>query len=169
MCYLEAMIRVRFLFVSVVILFAIHPCVGQYPRLIKMPELLNRINHTSDTVLVLNFWATWCVPCVEELPSFFALEKQLEKQPVKFVYLSLDFKRELESKLKNFLVQRQITAEVLLLDEPDYDSWINLISEQWNGAIPATLVIDRKNKDRSFHEGILSYDELNKMIKKYIP
>jgi len=142
---------------------------SQTVPVVKIGDVLARINQTSDTVLVLNFWATWCVPCIEELPDFIKLEKDISNQSVKFIYLSLDFKRELDGKLKSFLLKNDIKSDVLLLDEPDYNSWIDKISPQWQGAIPATIVIDRKNKVSTFHEGSLTYNELKTIIQKYIP
>lgn len=142
---------------------------GQSIPVVKINDVLERINRSTDTVLVLNFWATWCLPCVEELPGFIKLEKELEKEHVEFIYLSLDFKREAEKNLSAFLMKKEMTATVFLLDEPDYNSWIDRISRSWQGAIPATLIVDRKHKSKTFHEGELSYTELEKLIKKYLP
>jgi thiol-disulfide isomerase/thioredoxin len=160
----------RFLFAFLILfLSSTEKSSSQTVPVVKIGEVLSRINQTSDTVLVLNFWATWCVPCIEELPDFIKLEKDLANQPVKFVYLSLDFKKNLTGKLQPFLKKNEITSEVLLLDEPDYNSWIDKISVDWQGAIPATVVIDRKNKSQTFHEGSLNYNELKTIIQKYIP
>ena len=138
-------------------------------QLIHFNQLNEWMTAESDSVLVLNFWATWCKPCVEELPAFIQLEQEFANQKVRFVYISLDFKRELDTSLKNFILRKQFKSSVALLDEPDYNAWIDKVDPSWQGAIPATLVLDRKNGRRTFHEGELNYESLKSILKKYLP
>jgi thiol-disulfide isomerase/thioredoxin len=96
--------------------------------------------------IVMNFWATWCKPCVQELPYFEELNKNYSASGLKVVMVSLDFKRELESRLKPFVQKNNMASEVLLLNEHDYNSWINKVDSSWSGAIPATVIISKGNK-----------------------
>ncbi len=144
-------------------------CTAQNIAVIKIKEVLSRINQTSDSLLVINFWATWCKPCVAELPAFIQAEKYFENKPVSFVYVSLDFKKNLQTGLQDFIQKNAFNSEVVLLDEPDYNSWIDLISKDWGGAIPATLIVDRKHHQQTFHEGPLLFNELTNLINKYLP
>ncbi len=102
----------------------------------------------SEEIQIVNFWAMWCAPCVKELPIFQELQ---EKNPnVKITLVSLDFPEDIDTKLKPFLANKGITSEVVLLDDPDANSWINKIDPNWSGAIPFTIIFN--NKKRTFHE-----------------
>lgn len=142
---------------------------AQKREVIKLDQLLILLDNPSDSLLVINFWATWCKPCVEEMQEFLRIEQELENKKVKFVYLSLDFKRDFESKLIPFVTKRKMMGDVLLLDEPDYDAWINIVEPAWQGSIPATLLLAPMAENRHFHEGQLTYSELKKMINTYMP
>lgn len=142
---------------------------AQKREVIKLDQLLTILNNKSDSLLVINFWATWCKPCVEEMQDFLRLEQELENEKVKFIYLSHDFKRDFELKLIPFATKRNMKSDVLLLDEPDYDAWINIVDPSWQGSIPATLLLTPMAENRHFHEGQLSYLELKKIINTYLP
>jgi thiol-disulfide isomerase/thioredoxin len=147
------------------LLVAVSTSRGQVPvRIIHLPELEQLLQPASDSVTVLNFWATWCKPCVEELPVFFKLEQEFKNQKVRFIYLNLDFKREANTKLADFLLRKQINSTVYLLDEPDYNAWIDKVSPNWQGSIPATIIIGPHTK--SFHEGTLEEPSLRQLIQQ---
>jgi thiol-disulfide isomerase/thioredoxin len=122
------------------------------------PYLSNR----SDTVFVVNFWATWCKPCVDELPMFVKVSREKQHEKVKFIFVSLDFRKQLESRLQPFVDANLNDQTVILLNDLNANDWIEQIDTQWSGAIPATLFY--KNNQRTFHEGSLTEDELLKQI-----
>ncbi len=127
-------------------------------KVYKIDELVNRINN-ADTTYIINFWATWCKPCVAELPSFDSLSK-ISK--VKVLLVSLDFKEDLEKKVNPFLKSHNIKMECVLLDEINGNDFINKVDKSWTGAIPATLI---KNKDnRIFIEKKMHLTELQKHL-----
>ena len=132
----------------------------------KINDLLKRIHNSSDTIYVVNFWATWCKPCVKELPDFekLHLDSTDKGRKVKVLLVSMDFKEELDKKLKTFLDKNKYTCEVVLLDEVNGNDFINKISEKWSGAIPATLIVKPKPRGSDFHEGKLSFEMLSKII-----
>ncbi|CAN5404405.1 hypothetical protein BH11BAC2_BH11BAC2_24510 [soil metagenome] len=144
---------------------AFHPIKAQQASIIKLAELTEIINRNTDTVYVLNFWATWCKPCVAELPGFISVASDLQNSKLKFYFISLDFKREFESRLIPFLEKQSLPGPVYLLDEPDYNSWINLIEPTWQGSIPATLIIS-KNVDNhhQFIEGEITPEDLKRTL-----
>lgn len=121
----------------------------------------------SDTLYVYNFWATWCKPCVAELPYFEQLHKEYAKQKVKVVFVSLDFPTYAES-LASFIKKKGLTAEVLWLVDPDANSWIPKIDEDWSGVIPATLLLAPSRNLREFKESSFTYDELIAWIDPFI-
>lgn len=134
--------------------------------LIYRSQLDSMLSLRDDTTRVINFWATWCRPCVAELPYFFEIEKELEKESVVFIYITLDFKRERTGALRNFINKRNLRQTILLLDEPDYNSWIDRVDPSWQGAIPATIVWGPRGK--KFHEGELNREQLRKLVAELL-
>jgi thiol-disulfide isomerase/thioredoxin len=126
------------------------------------------ISKSQDSLLIINFWATWCKPCVKELPCFYEVEQRLSSKGVRVLLVSLDFKRQLETVLKPFMIKRGKGPEAWLLDEPDYDLWINKIDRSWSGAIPATLFIRNSEELQMFHEGEFTCESLNDTIQKIL-
>lgn len=124
-------------------------------------------NTSKDTIYVFNFWATWCKPCVQELPYFDSLNNYKGAKPIKLILVSLDFENQIESRLKPFLKEQNIQNEVVVLTDGKVNSWINKIDPSWSGAIPATLVLNGNNKlfyEKTFH----SYSTLLTSILKII-
>lgn len=114
---------------------------------------------------VVNFWATWCAPCVKELPHFEQLNS--ENKNIKVVLVSLDFKDQYESKLLPFLKKKSIASEVVLLTDKDYNAWLPQVDKDWSGSIPATLIIE--NGKKVFAEKMFSsYEELNEYVNNSI-
>ena len=105
----------------------------------------------DDTLRVFNFWATWCKPCVEELPLVEQLPKAYQKKAFRLYYISLDFPNQIDSKLKPFLKNNPLHGEVIVLDDPDANTWIDKVNPEWSGSIPATIV--KKGDAMEFHEG----------------
>ncbi|MEZ4875095.1 MAG: TlpA disulfide reductase family protein [Flavobacteriaceae bacterium] len=126
----------------------------------------NYFHPEPSEVYVVNFWATWCKPCVKELPAFEKLNEQYRKQGVKVLLVSLDFPDKLEKGVLPFLEKNQIQSDVVLLDDPDANNWIPKISEQWSGAIPATLVLH--DGKRFFFEQSFTYETLESEIKPFL-
>jgi thiol-disulfide isomerase/thioredoxin len=128
-------------------------------KLLTLNDLDKRIVNGKDTTYVINFWATWCSPCVAELPNFEKLRLANLNKPVKVILVSLDFKSKLQKTVIPFVQHNNINAEVFLLNEPDQQEYIKRIDKKWSGAIPATLFIN--NKARHFYEKAFTERELN--------
>lgn len=139
---------------------------AQKTAVYKIDDLLKRINNNSDTTYVVNFWATWCKPCVAELPEFekLHLDSREKNRKVKVLLVSMDFVEELDKKLKDFLTKNKYTCEIVLLDEVNGNDFINKISEKWSGAIPATHIIKPQKTRNEFYEGKMTYDKLLAVI-----
>ena len=127
----------------------------------KIDQLLSKIEKNNDTLYVVNFWATWCKPCVAELPDFEKINQEYKDQKVKVILVTLDFKEELKKRVIPFVKKNNYTSEIILLDETD-GSFIDKVSKDWSGAIPATLFI--KNNKRDFVGKKINYEQLKEKI-----
>jgi len=137
---------------------------AQAYREVDSGELQSITQNFNDTTYVVNFWATWCSPCVKEIEYFEELHRQNASLGVKVLLVSLDFPKHADTRVIPFLKEKEISAEVLLMTDLDYNSWIDLIDTSWSGAIPATLIY---NKDRRvFLEKELTRDELFKHVSQ---
>ena len=119
----------------------------------------------SDKPTVINFWATFCVPCIEEIPYFQQIVKKYDSAGVRLILVSLDMKESYPSKIKSFANKRKFTAPIKFLDETDADLFCPAVDESWSGAIPASLFINNKKSYRKFFEEQLSKEQLEKEIK----
>lgn len=131
-------------------------------KLLTLDELDKRVANGKDTTYVVNFWATWCSPCVAELPNFEKLRVANLKKPVKVLLVSLDFKSKLQKEVIPFVEKNNIKAEVFLLNEPDQQQYIESIDKKWSGAIPATLFVNKKT--RRFYEKEFTEAELKNTL-----
>jgi thiol-disulfide isomerase/thioredoxin len=121
------------------------------------------LNKNNDTLYIINFWATWCKPCVKEMPYFQRIEKEYRTQAVKVILVSLDFPNKHEELLLPFLEQNAIESKVIHLTDMKAYQWIDKVNPQWSGAIPAT-VFYKGDSFREFIEGSLTYDDLKQII-----
>lgn len=119
----------------------------------------------NDTTYIVNFWATWCKPCVNELPYFEQLSETYKNDKVQVILVSLDFIKQLDSKLKPFVSKRKLQSQVVLLDEPNYNAWIDKVDKAWGGAIPATVIFNNDKKYYRFFEREFTFEELNQLVK----
>lgn len=133
---------------------------------IKADQLTRWKNAENDTVYVLNFWATWCAPCVAELPEFEKLNRKFVGRNVKVILVSTDFRRDVDKKVKPFVKRKKLQSQVVFINETNANDWINLVSTDWTGSIPATLVVNKKRSYERFFEKQLSYKELEKAVLK---
>lgn len=139
---------------------------GQSVEVIKVPDLQQLMEQESEEVQVINFWATWCAPCIKELP-YFEKARESYADKIKVHLVSLDFADQLE-KVNRFASRKALKSNLYLLDNVDYNSWINKVDPSWTGAIPATLIINPKTGKRKFVESEMKEEELNAIIKELL-
>jgi thiol-disulfide isomerase/thioredoxin len=131
---------------------------AQDVNLVKLDDIHKRVRSGKDTIYVINFWATWCVPCLEELPHFEKLSSQYKRKNLKVLLVSMDFRSKLESTVVPFVRKNAYKNEVFLFDETNQQEYIEQIDPNWSGALPATLMI--YNNKRKFFEKEFTYQEL---------
>ncbi len=132
---------------------------------IKSDQITAWKNDSSDTVYVLNFWATWCAPCVDELPDFEKLNKEYADKGVRVVLISTDFRRDVDKRLKPFVKRKKLENWVVFMDERTPNNWIDLVTPEWSGAIPATLIVSKGRGFERFYEKQLHFEELEEAVK----
>jgi len=133
---------------------------------VNINQLKARFENSNDTIFFVNFWATWCKPCVEEMPLIENIQSSFKGIPVKVLLVSLDFKSQLESRLIPFIKENYIQSEVLILDEGNPNEWIPKVDKSWSGAIPACWIYH--NKQEVFHEGQVNLKIIDDLLSKSI-
>ncbi len=159
------MIKSTLSIVAIFCLFSIGLC--QEVEVIKFDDLEKIISEKPAKVKILNFWATWCKPCIIEMPYFEEASRKFEHD-IDLIFVSLDFAENVEKKVKPFLAKRNIQSRVMLLDNTDYSSWIYKVNPSWSGAIPATLIIDKDTGEKYFFEKEFDKEELENLINKFV-
>lgn len=137
---------------------------GQKITFIKVPELEQILNNPNDKLYVLNFWASWCGPCVVELPCFEKIATTVDTAKVEFLFISLDFPSQVEKKLKPFLKKNKISQNIAVMMDLDYNSWVNKVDPDWQGNLPATLFFNNKRKIKVFIPEILEETQLKDLL-----
>lgn len=112
----------------------------------------------DDKTYIVNFWATWCRPCIKELPYFEQIGEEYKDKGVEVILVSLDFPEKLETGVIPFVERHNLKSQVVLLDDVNQNRWIPLVSEEWSGAIPATLIYNKN--ERKFYEQTFTYEQL---------
>ena len=137
--------------------------VGVYER---YDDFEARLKHGGDTLFVVNFWATWCKPCVGELPYLEELTNKTGVDKVKVLLVSIDFKKDLEKRLIPFVQGKGLKSEVALLADSDTNSWIEKVDKTWDGAIPVTYLY--KNGRKVFHKDkFKDFGALESFVKSF--
>ena len=132
--------------------------------LVKLPEL-QKLIHQPGPVKVVNFWATWCAPCVKEMPLFEKLNQ--ENKNSKVILVSMDYDLDPDpAKVKRFIERKKILSQVVILAEENPNDWIEKIDQSWTGALPSTLVINPNSGKRKFIQGELKEGDLEKLIQE---
>lgn len=165
--------RVVFLFVSLIMLLS---CKKQEEKALGLEnenievynfaELEPMLHKDDNRTYVINFWATWCKPCVEEMPYFQAAHDTYGDRDVKVLLVSLDFPDKLESQVIPFIKKNSLTPQVVLLDDPDENTWIPKVDESWSGALPSTLIYHKSQ--RAFYEQSFTKESLFAEINKFV-
>ncbi|MDL2142644.1 TlpA family protein disulfide reductase [Flavobacterium tructae] len=137
---------------------------SQNVKLLNIDQLNERIKNGKDSTYVVNFWATWCAPCIKELPHFEKLKTDHQSDKLAVLLVSVDFKSKLNSAVVPFVKRKNLKNEVFLLNESNPQEYIDRIDKDWSGSIPATLFI--KEDKRKFIESEFTYEQLLTEYKK---
>ena len=141
---------------------------AQKPAVIKITDLEQRLAKGGDTTFIVNFWATWCKPCVAELPDLEKIDSVYALQKVKVLLVSMDFSEDLDTKLVPFIHKKGLHSEVVLLDEVNGNYFIPKVHKDWTGAIPATLVKNTAKGVSELYEKKITYEMIAERLKNIL-
>lgn len=152
---------------SIMLCFALSLSIGlaQEIRVVKYEGLIDAIEQKGDKLTIVNFWATWCGPCVEEIPHFVVVfNKYKTSANLDIIFVSLD--RATHTKeVDNFVKEHKMPGDQLLLDDVKrFNEWIPKIHPDWEGGLPATGFY-RDGKLLEFQPNMLSEKELIQIIE----
>jgi thiol-disulfide isomerase/thioredoxin len=129
---------------------------------------LNKRTASKDTIYIVNFWATWCVPCVKELPAFNKIQEEYKDKAVKVILVSFDFKEQYPDKLSAWVKKKQLVPEVVWFNETNPTLYIPKMAPEWEGGLPATILINNTKGERLLKAGEITFDELKSWIDKQL-
>lgn len=155
----------KYLLIGILITLINIPSFAQEIPVIKYDGLVELMQEDNGKIKVINFWATWCAPCVAEMPDFEKFSADYADKNVEVVFVSLDFAENLD-KVEKFIERKGYDSKVVLLDEIDYDSWLPKIDKSWSGSIPATLILS--DSEQNFTEGSLHYEDLEEKVQSFL-
>lgn len=154
------------LIVFLIAFVAISASTQEIPRW-KITDLEDYIAK-SDSPLVISFWATYCLPCIKEIPIFEKVIKEHELQGVKMLLVSLDFKESFPAKISSFAKKRGFKSPIVWLDETNADYFCPRIDSSWSGVMPATLFVNSKTGIRNFVEEEMPKEKFETELKKIL-
>lgn len=138
-----------------------------FPVYDSFDQVASIFQQQSDTTYVINFWATWCKPCVKELPYFEALHTDFKGEKLKVILVSLDFQKDIEPKLIPFIKENKLQSNIIALTDHKYNEWIDKVDPEWGGAIPVTVIY--KGEHRQFiGESFANQQELTNFVKNML-
>ena len=159
---------IKRLFLLSSILFLAIASYSQLIRKMKMADVVKTFSNGSDTVYVVNFWATFCKPCVGEIPSFINVVKKYQTQKVKLLLVSLDLPDYYPKKIASFVKKNHFNTNIAWLNETNADIFCPMIDKKWSGAIPATIIVNGKTGYKKFVEDEMTAEQFEKELKTAI-
>jgi len=162
-----SILNLRQLILCVSILFSTF-IYGQKYETVKIDAIEAILQSDNDSLYVVNFWATWCQPCVEELPYFEEMHEKYADQKVKIILVNLDFPHVIKTRLHPFLEKNKLKSSIWYLDEQKANDYIPKVDEMWSGAIPFTFFSRGSTKFKDRKEGKFTKEELENLIENNI-
>ncbi len=154
----------KYPFIAVVFLVSVYSSYCQSVKKMKITDLETYISK-SEKPLVISFWATFCKPCITEIPYFQQTIKDKYHGEVELVLVSLDLPDYYPAKLSSFAAKSNVTVPIVWLNETNADYFCPRVDMKWSGAIPATLMVNNKKNYRKFYGRQLTPLQLERELK----
>ncbi|HLX93770.1 MAG TPA: TlpA disulfide reductase family protein [Puia sp.] len=159
--------RQFFLILTPLLVFLALSASAQEIRKMKIGELQSFIAN-ADHPLIINFWATYCVPCAKEIPYFERIVKSHAEQKVELVLVSLDLPAYYPKKIAAFVKKENYSSAVFWLNEFNADYFCPKVDKTWTGGIPSSLFVNNKSGYRRFFERQLTEEQAEKSIEDLV-
>ncbi|MBK7556902.1 MAG: TlpA family protein disulfide reductase [Chitinophagaceae bacterium] len=157
----------RLIFIFTLMVFVMVVSAQDIPKW-KIEDVVRSYSAKNDTVYVVNFWATFCKPCIEEIPHFLRLAEKYKSQKVKLLLVSLDLPAYYPAKIVSFAKKNNYNTNIVWLNETNADHFCPMIDQKWSGAIPSTIIVNNSNGYRKFKEEEMSAVELERSLQEAI-
>ena len=156
--------------ISVLIVSLIIISFGAFSQQVKKARIgeIEELVQQSDHPIIISFWATWCAPCLHEIPYFQETVKKYADQKVELVLVSLDFKDSYPSAIESFVKKKNYQASFYWLNETNADHFCPKIDPKWDGSIPATLFVNNKTGYRKFYDRQLTPMQVEAEVKAQV-
>lgn len=140
---------------------------SQTIKKVKVTEVEEYVKN-SDHPIVLNCWATWCAPCIEEIPYFMETVKKYSDQKVELLLVSLDFASSYPNKIQEQIKKKKFDATFFWLNETNADYFCPKIDPRWDGTLPSTLFVNPKTGYRQFFGRPMTDRQVELEVKKLV-
>ncbi|HXB45060.1 MAG TPA: TlpA disulfide reductase family protein [Puia sp.] len=144
--------------------FCVFSVQAQEIKKIKVTDLETYIAH-CDHPLIVNFWATYCGPCIKEIPYFEKLAAQHKDKHVELLLVSVDMAEYYPAKIIAFVKEHQFVSPVWWLNETNADYFCPKVDKSWTGGIPSTLLVNNETRYRKFFERQLTELQMEEYIR----
>jgi thiol-disulfide isomerase/thioredoxin len=132
--------------------------------LINAKQFRGLLARQRGTVTVINLWATWCIPCIQEFPDLAKLQAQYQERGLKVIAISFDDPEDLETKVKRFVEQRSVNFATYVQTESDPERFVGVLDPTWSGVVPTTFVLDRAGKLKATMVGRRSLEQFEAAV-----
>ena len=154
------------LFVAGLLLIAaVNVADAQTIQKVKIEDVTKMIADAKDSIVVVNFWATFCKPCNEELPYMHSLVKKYQTNKIKLLLVSIDLPNYFPNKISDFAKKANYTAPIVWLDENNADHYCPAIDPKWTGSIPATFIVNNRTGYKKFLEKEMKAEEFENELR----
>jgi thiol-disulfide isomerase/thioredoxin len=124
------------------------------------------IMNRNGKVLLINVWATWCIPCREEFPDLVRLAEKYQGRNLEVIGISADYPDEIASKITPFIESEKVNFPIYVQDFDKEENFINYLNRDWSGALPATFIYDKSGAQQKFLLGKQSFQEFQQAVEE---
>ena len=157
-----------FLLILTVFIFTRVSLSQDIQKLSSVSQLDSIKSVSKGYVTLVNFWATWCKPCVQEFPELIRLYNDYKNNQFRIIFVSLDAPGEINTKVKPFLAENQVDFTTYFSDFVNSDDLMNYFDSNWDGAIPTTFIYDKNGNLKSGYIGSHDYNFFQTEIVRYL-
>lgn len=137
-------------------------------EMIRLAELKQMIRSDSGNVVLVNAWASWCKPCLDEMPGLLKARRLYRGKAFRFILISADDPGNVETKARSALKKFGVDFTSYAIADSTQDAFITGMSEAWNGALPATFLYDRRGRLAEMKVGQRTYRQLREAVARLL-